>query len=113
MKYSIIIPHYNRPDLIVKTIESFKNLKDKEILIIDDVSTEENLNRLENNINKDSIEIDKDYIIYLWNIRNKQISGKLNKSGQDDMYFVDVFIEDTITRHIKDSVALSYQSRDI
>ena len=68
---------------------------------------------IENNINKDSIEIDKDYIVYLWNIRNKQISGKLNKSGQDDMYFVDVFIEDTITRYIKDSVALSYQSKDI
>lgn len=69
--------------------------------------------QIENTINKDSVEIDKDYIVYLWNIRNKQISGKLNKSGQDDMYFVDVFIEDTITRHIKDSVALSYQSRDI
>ncbi len=46
MKYSIIIPHYNRPDLIIKTIESFKDLKDKEILIIDDVSTEENLEKL-------------------------------------------------------------------
>ncbi len=50
MKFSIIIPHYNRPDLIIKTIESFKDLKDKEILIIDDVSTEENLVKLRNYI---------------------------------------------------------------
>lgn len=37
----------------------------------------------------------------------------MNNSGQDDMCFVNVFIEDTITRHIKDTIALSYQSKDI
>ena len=61
MKYSIIIPHYNRPDLIIKTIESFKDLKDKEILIIDDVSTEENLEKLRTAINKMS---DQNIILY-------------------------------------------------
>ena len=76
MKYSIIIPHYNRPDLIIKTIESFKDLKDKEILIIDDVSTEENLNRLENNINKLNFKNEINLIksntkLYLPGARNK------------------------------------------
>ncbi len=90
MKYSIIIPHYNRPDLIVKTIESFKNLKDKEILIIDDVSTEENLNRLENNINKLNFKNEINLIksntkLYLPGARNKG----LDLAKGDWIYFID------------------------
>ena len=71
MKYSIIIPHYNRPDLIVKTIKSFKDLKDKEIIIIDDSSTEENLKKLKNNIQ---------------NLNDKNII--LHESIQGEKYFL-------------------------
>ncbi len=51
MKYSIIIPHFNRPEIIMNTIKSFKDLKNKEIIIVDDVSTNENIQKLKSNIN--------------------------------------------------------------
>ena len=50
IKYSIIIPHFNRPDLIVNGINSFKNLKDKEIIIIDAMSSQENIEKLQSNL---------------------------------------------------------------
>ncbi|WP_406602559.1 glycosyltransferase family 2 protein [Metamycoplasma sualvi] len=50
IKYSIIIPHFNRPDLIINGINSFKNLKDKEIIIIDAMSSHENIEKLQNNL---------------------------------------------------------------
>ena len=50
IKYSIIIPHFNRPDLIMNGINSFKNLKDKEIIIVDAMSSQENIEKLQNNL---------------------------------------------------------------
>ena len=50
IKYSIIIPHFNRPDLIINGINSFKNLKDKEIIIVDAMSSQENIEKLQNNL---------------------------------------------------------------
>ena len=40
--FSTIIPVYNRPDLVVETIESVLNqtFKDQEIIVIDDGSTD-------------------------------------------------------------------------
>ena len=50
IKYSIIIPHFNRPDLIINGIKSFKNLKDKEIIIVDAMSSQENIEKLQSNL---------------------------------------------------------------
>ena len=50
IKYSIIIPHFNRPDLIMNGINSFKNLKDKEIIIVDAMSSDENIEKLQSNL---------------------------------------------------------------
>jgi glycosyltransferase involved in cell wall biosynthesis len=52
MKVSIILPYYNRKDLILHTLKSFEYFyynKDIEIVIVDDVSSDEH--RLENEIN--------------------------------------------------------------
>lgn len=52
MKVSIILPYYNRKDLILNTLKSFEYFyknKNVEIVIVDDVSSEEH--RLENHIN--------------------------------------------------------------
>lgn len=52
MKVSIILPYYNRKDLILNTLKSFEYFyknKNVEIVIVDDVSSDEH--RLENNIN--------------------------------------------------------------
>lgn len=52
MKVSIILPYYNRKDLILNTLKSFEFFysdKNLEIVIVDDVSSEEH--RLENLIN--------------------------------------------------------------
>ncbi len=50
IKYSIIIPHFNRPDLVINGINSFKDLKDKEIIIIDAMSSSDNIKKLKNNL---------------------------------------------------------------
>ncbi len=50
IKYSIIIPHFNRPDLVINGINSFKDLKDKEIIIIDAMSSNDNIKKLKNNL---------------------------------------------------------------
>lgn len=45
MKYSILIPTHNRPHLIVKVVDAFKNLKDSEIIIVENNPTVENKNK--------------------------------------------------------------------
>lgn len=47
MKFSIIIPTHNRPDILPKVIDSFKNLKDSEIIVVENNSTEANKEKLQ------------------------------------------------------------------
>ena len=42
IKYSIIIPVYNRPKLLIKTLDSIDGLMDSEVIVVDDHSSEEN-----------------------------------------------------------------------
>ncbi|MBD5423270.1 MAG: glycosyltransferase family 2 protein [Mycoplasma sp.] len=90
IKYSIIIPHFNRPDIIMNTINSFKKLKNKEIIIVDDVSTAENLEKLKNNINN----IRKKENIILYSSKEKLYLSKarnigLELSKGEWIYFID------------------------
>lgn len=63
MKYSIIIPTHNRPEAILKTIDSLSKLKDSEILIIENNSTLENKKKYrENNWPSNAKFISKDGI---------------------------------------------------
>lgn len=66
----------------------------------------------ENTVSEDSLELDIEKVLYLWNIKHKRIKGTIGKSS-NNMFFVDVVIEDTITRHLHDSIAIAYQSRDL
>ena len=91
MKYSIIIPHYNRPDLIINTIESFKDLKNKEIIIVDDVSKIENIEKLKQNISKLNFANNE---IKLYESREKlYLPGARNKGMElaqgEWIYFID------------------------
>ncbi len=90
IKYSIIIPHFNRPDLVINGINSFKDLKDKEIIIIDAMSSSDNIKKLKNNLklidSKQNINLvlSKDRL-NLSSARNKGLS--LAKG--DWIYFID------------------------
>ena len=66
----------------------------------------------ENIVSEDSLKVDVSEVLYLWNIKHKRIKGTIEKSS-NDMFFVDVVIEDTITRHLHDSIAIAYQSKDL
>lgn len=77
IKYSIIIPHFNRPILVQKTIESFFDLKDKEIIIIDDLSNEENLKILKKYIST----IDKKHNVKLIENKEKFYLGQIRNIG--------------------------------
>lgn len=66
----------------------------------------------ENAVSEDSLKADVSKVLYLWNIKHKRIKGTIEKSS-NDMFFVDVVIEDTITRHLHDSIAIAYQSKDL
>ena len=66
----------------------------------------------ESEVCEDSLEFENEAILYSWNIKYKKIEGTIEKS-QSDMFFVNVVIEDTITRHLHDSIAIAYQSQDI
>ena len=66
----------------------------------------------ENTVSEDSLKVDVSEVLYLWNIKHKRIKGTIEKSS-NDMFFVDVVIEDTITRHLHDSIAIAYQSKDL
>lgn len=77
IKYSIIIPHFNRPILIQKTIESFFELKDKEIIVIDDLSSENNLKILRKYINS----IDKKHNVRLIENSEKYFLGQIRNIG--------------------------------
>ena len=45
-KYSIIIPHYNSPELLTRLLKSIPMRKDLEIIVVDDCSREENIEKL-------------------------------------------------------------------
>ena len=66
----------------------------------------------EKTVSEDSLKLDIKEVLYLWNIKHKRIKGTIEKSS-NNMFFVDVVIEDTITRHLHDSIAIAYQSRDL
>lgn len=66
----------------------------------------------ENAVSEDSLKVDVSKVLYLWNIKHKRIKGTIEKSS-NDMFFVDVVIEDTITRYLHDSIAIAYQSKDL
>ena len=66
----------------------------------------------ENTVSEDSLKVDVSEVLYLWNIKHKRIKGTIEKSS-NDMFFVDIVIEDTITRHLHDSIAIAYQSKDL
>lgn len=66
----------------------------------------------ENTASEDSLKLNANKVLYLWNIKHKRIQGTIGKSS-NNMFFVDVTIEDTITRHLHDSIAIAYQSKDL
>lgn len=66
----------------------------------------------ENTVSEDSLKLNTNKVLYLWNIKHKRIQGTIEKSS-NNMFFVDVTIEDTITRHLHDSIAIAYQSKDL
>lgn len=90
MKFSIIITHYNRPNLVINTINSFKNLIDKEIIIIDACSSEKKLEELKkmistlNNINEIKI-IESNKRLTVSMARNKGI----DIANGEWIYFMD------------------------
>lgn len=45
-KYSIIIPHYNSPELLTRLLKSIPMRKDLEIIVVDDCSRDENIEKL-------------------------------------------------------------------
>lgn len=73
IKYSIIIPHFNRPILIQKNNRIFFELKDKEIIVIDDLSSENNLKILRKYINS----IDKKHNVRLIENSEKYFLGQI------------------------------------
>ena len=90
IKYSIIIPHFNRPDLIINWIKSFKILKDKEIIIIDAMSSDENIEKLQNNLQ--FIEPDQNVNLVLSNKRLNLSSARnkgLSLAKGKWIYFID------------------------
>ena len=90
IKYSIIIPHFNRPDLIINGINSFKNLKDKEIIIVDAMSSQENIEKLQNNLKL--IEQEQNVNLVLSNERLSNSSARnkgLSLAKGKWIYFID------------------------
>ena len=45
---SIIITHFNRPNELFQCIDSFQDLKNKEIIIVDDKSDTQNISLIKN-----------------------------------------------------------------
>ena len=90
IKYSIIIPHFNRPDLIINGINSFKELKNKEIIIIDAGSNEDNIQKLKQNLKQ--ISYDQNINLFLTskrlNISEARNKG-LNIATGKWIYFID------------------------
>lgn len=62
---------------------------------------------------EDSLLVGRKFIPFLWEIRYKQLSGEIEKSNYKNYYHVHISITDTITRHKRDSIALSHQKKDI
>ena len=90
IKYSIIIPHFNRPDLIMNGINSFKDLKNKEIIIIDAMSSHENIEKLQNNLQ--FLEPDQNVNLVLSNERLNPSSARnkgLSLAKGKWVYFID------------------------
>ena len=52
MKLSVIIPVYNRPEKVIKAIESVPNRDDVEIIVVDDCSTDNTLDVLKSYNNR-------------------------------------------------------------
>lgn len=67
--------------------------------------------KIKSNLAKDSLEKEKTYTLYQWDIRHKQIKGTITKTKS--FYSVYVSICDTIVRNRHDSIAMEYQSKDI
>lgn len=89
MKISVIIPNYNNEDYIVKCLESVYNqtLKDIEIIVIDDGSTDKSVEKIEKYIieKEDKIKLIKQFNQNASIARNKGIE----KATGEYLYFLD------------------------
>ena len=47
-KYSLIIPHYNIPDLLARCLKTVPIRNDLQIIVVDDASTSDNIEKLKN-----------------------------------------------------------------
>ena len=78
MKFSIIIPNYNSEKTIVKLLDSIKNqnYKDYEVIIVDDVSTDNSIN-----IIKEYIRTNNNLDITLFELTKKRYNGGTRNAG--------------------------------
>lgn len=102
MKLSVLIPVYNMENLILRAIKSIPPLKDIEIIVIDDCSTDDTL---------EIVRLYQQYspqnIVVLHNAENRGVGYSVNKGldfargeyvvllGSDD-YFIDLFVLDEL-----------------
>lgn len=93
--YSIIIPHYNSPNLLKRMLNSIPEREDIEIIVVDDCSKSENVKQLKNLQHK-NLQI---YYLqenhgagYARNVGLDKFKGKwVNVVDADDMYSPDAF----------------------
>lgn len=64
-RYSIIIPHYNIPDLLRRSLVSIPHREDVQIIVVDDHSSEQVLTELR------VIEKDLPYVQFVYSEENK------------------------------------------
>lgn len=101
MKISVVIPVYNQESLIERSIRSIPRRDDIEIIVIDDGSTDDTLNKLLTI----SIELNDPNFIVLHNRQNMGVGYTVNRGldiadgeyivllGSDDYFYTDEFLK--------------------
>lgn len=90
MSISIIIPTFNRPDMLINLIQKFLELKiDYEIIVIDDVSKNENVEKIESFLNQ----LKYDNLVFYKSDKKLFASGARNVglalAKKDWVFFID------------------------
>ncbi len=93
VKFSIVIPLYNKNDYIIRALESIKNQKyqDFEVLIIDDGSTDKSLNTVRKWLESCGDMLSRK--IRLISQKNAGVSATRNRGAREAKYFYIAFLD--------------------